>query len=49
MKALTEHLVFHVEKRREFINITPDVEALVEKSGVKEGLCLVKTENGGFD
>jgi len=41
MKALTEYLVFHVEKRREFINITPDVEALVEKSGVKEGLCLV--------
>jgi len=41
MKALTEYLVFHVEKRREFINITPDVEVLVEKSGVKEGLCLV--------
>jgi secondary thiamine-phosphate synthase enzyme len=25
----------------EFINITPEVEALVEKSGVQEGLCLV--------
>ncbi len=41
MKALTEYLVFHAEKRREFINITPEIEALVEKSGVKEGLCLV--------
>jgi secondary thiamine-phosphate synthase enzyme len=41
MKSLTEYLVFHVEKRRDFINITPEVEALVEKSGVKEGLCLV--------
>ena len=41
MKYLTEHLIFNTEKRREFINITPEVEALVEKSGVKEGLCLV--------
>ena len=41
MKFLTEHLVFSTDKRREFINITPQVEALVEKSGVKEGLCLV--------
>jgi len=41
MKSLTEHLVFRAENRREFINITPEVEDLVEKSGVKEGLCLV--------
>lgn len=41
MKSLTEHMVFSTDKRREFINITPTVEALVEKSGVKEGLCLV--------
>lgn len=41
MKFLTEHLVFRTENRREFINITPEVEDLVEKSGVKEGLCLV--------
>ena len=41
MKFLTQHLVFSTEKRREFINITPEVEDLVAKSGVKEGLCLV--------
>jgi secondary thiamine-phosphate synthase enzyme len=41
VKSLTEHLVFRTENRREFINITPEVEELVEKSGVKEGLCLV--------
>ncbi len=41
MKALTEHLFISTDKRREFINITPTVEDLVEKSGVKEGLCLV--------
>jgi secondary thiamine-phosphate synthase enzyme len=41
MKSLTEHLTFQTERRREFINITPEVEKLVEKSGIREGLCLV--------
>ena len=41
MKSLTEHLVFQTQQRREFINITPEVEDLVERSGVQEGLCLV--------
>jgi len=41
MKFLTEYLVFSTTKRRELINITPEVEELVRKSGVKEGLCLV--------
>jgi len=41
MKSLTEHLVFTVERRRDYINITSKVEELVRKSGVQEGLCLV--------
>ena len=41
MKTLTEHLWFDVPGRRGFINITPTIEELVRKSGVKEGLCLV--------
>ncbi|HON79869.1 MAG TPA: secondary thiamine-phosphate synthase enzyme YjbQ [Spirochaetota bacterium] len=41
MKSLTEHLYFDTSKRREYINITRTVEDLVEKSGVREGLCLV--------
>ncbi len=41
MKSLTEYLVFDTKNRVEFINLTPDVESLVEKSGVQEGLCLV--------
>ncbi len=41
MKSLTEHLVFQTRQRREYINITPEVEALVRKSGIMEGLCLV--------
>ena len=41
MKSLTEHLWFEVPRRRDYINITPQVEALVRKSGIQEGLCLV--------
>jgi secondary thiamine-phosphate synthase enzyme len=41
MKSLTEYLTLTVPTRREFVNITSDVEALVTRSGVKEGLCLV--------
>ncbi len=41
MKSHTEYLTFHIEKRRDFINITPEVENLVRESGIKEGLCLV--------
>ena len=41
MKSLTEYLTFKTKSRREFVNITSDVEKLVAKSGIKEGLCLV--------
>ncbi len=41
MKSHTEYLTFHVEKRRDYINITAEVENLVRESGIKEGLCLV--------
>lgn len=41
MKVLTEELWFEIKTRRAYINITPKVESLVAKSGVKDGLCLV--------
>ena len=41
MKSLTEYLTFKTKTRRAFVNITPDIEKLVIKSGVKDGLCLV--------
>ena len=41
MKSLTEYLKFTVKTRRAFINITLDVNKLVKKSKVQEGLCLV--------
>jgi secondary thiamine-phosphate synthase enzyme len=41
VKSLTQHLWFDTKERVEFINITGQVEELVRKSGVKEGLVLV--------
>lgn len=41
MKSLTEYIWIETRKRREYINITPEVEKLVTRSGIKEGLCLV--------
>ncbi len=40
MKFLTEYLVFRLPSRVGFINITPEVEQVVKKSGVQEGLVL---------
>lgn len=41
MKSLTEYLYFDTTSRREYLNITSQVETLVKKSGIQEGLCLV--------
>jgi len=41
MKSLTEYLTFNTKSRRAFVNITSQIEKLVRKSGIKEGLCLV--------
>jgi secondary thiamine-phosphate synthase enzyme len=41
MKSLTEHLTFNLPARMAFLNITPHVEELVARSGIREGLCLV--------
>ena len=41
MKSVTEYLNFKTKLKKEFINITNEVEKLVEKSSIKEGICLV--------
>ncbi len=41
MKHLTEYLWFNTTQRRELINITDRIDALVKQSGIREGLCLV--------
>jgi secondary thiamine-phosphate synthase enzyme len=41
MKSFREELSFQTDTRRAYINITPQVEEIVERSGITEGLCLV--------
>lgn len=41
MKAHTKYLSFHTKRRRDYINITDEVERAVAESGVAEGLALV--------
>ncbi len=41
MKSHTTYLTFNTKSRREYINITREVESELRKSGIKEGLCLV--------
>ena len=41
MKSYREELWLNVPARRAFVNITPQVEECLRKSGIQEGLCLV--------
>lgn len=41
MKSYRKELWFEVPSRRGFVHITPDVEAALAESGIREGLCLV--------
>ncbi len=41
MKSHRKELWFDVPGRRGFVNITPQVEAVLRESGIREGLCLV--------
>lgn len=41
MKSLTEYLWYNTKTQRAYLNITPQIEELVRKSQIKEGLCLV--------
>ena len=41
MKHFRKELWFNTKQRREFINITTQVQGAINESGVLEGLCLV--------
>lgn len=41
MKSYRKELWFDITRRREFINITPQVNDALAESGIREGLCLV--------
>jgi len=41
VKSYREELWFNIPSRVGFLNITPQIRESVQKSGVREGLCLV--------
>src|SRR4029078_10110597 len=41
MKSCEQELTSKTRPRRAYLNITPQVEAALKKSGIQEGLCLV--------
>ena len=40
MKSFTEYLTFHLPARMAFVNITPQLDDCLRRSGVREGLLL---------
>jgi len=41
LKTATEYFWFNTKRHREYINVTQQVEDVVTKSGIKEGMVLV--------
>ena len=41
MNFHTEYLTFHTKKQRDYIHITPQVETVLQKSGMRDGMVLV--------
>lgn len=41
MKFHTEYLTFNTRRKREYVNITTEVEDALRKSGIREGMVLV--------
>ncbi len=48
MKSHTEYLTLNVPRRMDFVNITAQVANAVEKSGIREGLCLVNAKKNSL-
>jgi thiamine phosphate synthase YjbQ (UPF0047 family) len=45
MKTFTDYLTMNVPGKMAFVNITPQVSEAIKKSGVMEGIALVKMKN----
>jgi secondary thiamine-phosphate synthase enzyme len=41
MKSHTEYLTFKTAKHRDYVHITPQVESILTKSGINDGIVLV--------
>ena len=45
MKSYRKELTVHTKTRRAYLNITPQIDAALAESGIREGLCLVSAMN----
>jgi secondary thiamine-phosphate synthase enzyme len=43
MKSITKYLTFRTEKRFKLINITQQIEEIVQQSNINEGICLINS------
>jgi secondary thiamine-phosphate synthase enzyme len=43
MRSYRKVVPLHIRQRMAFVNITPEVEAALAESGIREGLCLVNS------
>ena len=41
MKSHTEYLTFRTENHREYVHITPQVDSILKRSGIQDGIVLV--------
>ncbi|MCL2219798.1 MAG: secondary thiamine-phosphate synthase enzyme YjbQ [Chitinispirillia bacterium] len=41
MKSFRKELTFNTTSRRDYMNITPEIESALRESCIREGLCLV--------
>jgi secondary thiamine-phosphate synthase enzyme len=41
MRAHTEYLTFHTKKRRDLVHLTPQLEAILARAKMQEGMMLV--------
>ncbi len=48
MKSYRKELWFNIAGRRAFVNITPQVEACLHESGIREGLILANIKHTQF-
>ena len=45
MKTFTEYLWFETKKRKELVHITADLQAVLEQSGIRDGMMLVSASH----
>src|SRR5437879_12627168 len=43
MRIHSDYVTVQTKERREFLNITPNIKAAVEKSGIRDGIILISS------